>query len=150
MTIENQPSGIELFIEELRTSCTGGKNIPDIIKEVPSLFSTLYRVLKDVDLNADDRLIVYGAIGYFFVPDDVYPEEIHGQIGYIDDVILSLYILNEINNSVLGSEILKRNWDSNINIEQLENHLADLQEKYPSIYIDVLSHIGLIPNEVDF
>lgn len=143
-------SSIEIYKEELLESCVGGKDIPEIIKEVPYIFETLSKMIKDVDLTNEQRMLSYATIGYFFIPDDLYPEETLGQIGYVDDVILSLTIFNEIRSNNLGKDILNRNWTLNLGIDEVMDIIyPSLIKSFPKEYVDVLDHVGLLPNEID-
>ena len=58
----------------------------------------------------------------FFIPDDLFPEEIHGQIGYIDDVLLALCIFELIQSDNLGRQSLIRSWCLNEDIEVVLNN----------------------------
>ena len=143
-------SSVEKYRKELEQNCQGGEGLPDIIKEVPQIFTTLESLIRDKDLSNKERLKVFAAIGYFFIPDDLFPEEILGQEGYIDDVILCLAIFNEINRTDNGNEVLKRNWTSTRSIEEmLEKDLPFLMIKFPKQYIGVLDHFGLLPDDID-
>ena len=94
--------------------------------------------------------MVFAAIGYFFIPDDLFPEEKLGQIGYIDDIILSLHIINEISRSIYGYDKLLRNWKLEISIDDaLVTILPELMKNYPKESIGVLDYLGLIPDELD-
>lgn len=143
-------SSIVSYIQELKRDCKGGEGIPDIISEVPNIFITLQRLVKDKDLDNNNRLMVFAAIGYFFIPDDLFPEEELGQIGYVDDVILCLTIFREISLTPLGQTALIRNWvvQKDIN-EVIGEILTNLTEDYPEQYLKVLDHVGLLPDEVD-
>ena len=141
---------IELYKKELQESCIGGKGIPGIIKEVPNIFETITKLIKDLDITNEERMLSYAAIGYFFVPDDLYPEEILGQIGYIDDVLLSLTVFQEIRSTMMGAEALERNWCLNFGVEEvLDTIYPSLIKKYPKEYISVLDHIGILPDNID-
>lgn len=143
-------SSIENYVQELQIACKGGENIPDIILEVPNIFITMQGLLKDDDLDNNKRLLVFAAIGYFFIPDDLFPEEELGQIGYIDDMILCLTIFQEIAETPLGKFTLKRNWALQEKLEEvLGPKLDQLIEQYPKQYVKVLDHVGLLPNDVD-
>ena len=49
------------------------------------------------------------AITYFFSPIDLLPELIFGPFGYMDDIALTAYVLNDfVNNN--DSEILYEHW----------------------------------------
>lgn len=146
---KNNPT-IELYKKELMESCTGGKGIPRIIKEVPNIFETITKLIKDVDITNEERMLSYAAIGYFFVPDDLYPEEILGQIGYIDDVLLSLTVFQEIRSTMIGAEALERNWCLNFGVEEVMDTIyPSLIKKYSNEYISVLDHIGILPDNID-
>lgn len=137
---------LENYRRELEKTCLGGEGIPDIIKEVPAIFDTLGKLIKDQDLSSEHRKIVFCAIGYFFIPDDLFPEEIHGQIGYIDDVLLALCIFEVIQSDNLGRQSLIRSWCLNEDIEVvLNNELPKLKKEFRKEFISVTEHIGLYP-----
>ena len=148
--MSDNSSSIETYVQELRMACKGGEDIPDIILEVPNIFCTMQRLLKDEDLDNDKRLMVFAALGYFFIPDDLFPEEELGQIGYIDDVILCLTIFQEIAETPLGKFTLRRNWELTGALDEvLGPKLDQLITEYPKHYVKVLDHVGLLPNDVD-
>ena len=68
----------------------------NIIHLLPRLYDLLSALLKSVDLPQEYRKEIYLTMGYLFYPDDVYPEEIHGPIGFIDDIMLILVVLKKI------------------------------------------------------
>lgn len=143
-------TSIILYRQYLKENCIGGEGLPEIIKEVPNIFSTLESLIRDKDLQSNERLMVFAAIGYFFIPDDLFPEEKLGQIGYIDDIILSLHIINEISRSIYGYDKLLRNWKLEISIDDaLVTILPELMKNYPKESIGVLDYLGLIPDELD-
>ena len=49
------------------------------------------------------------AIAYFISPIDLLPEAILGPIGYLDDLGVAAYVLNDLLNSV-DPQVIKRNW----------------------------------------
>lgn len=143
-------SSIDSYIIELTNSCKGGKGVPDIITEVPNIFKTLQGLIKDKDISTKNRLLVFACIGYFFIPDDLYPEEELGQIGYIDDILLSLTIFKEIMSSPIGYNALKRNWCLGLEIENVVfERLPNLIMDFKIEYIDVLEYVGIIPENLD-
>lgn len=54
---------------------------------------TLYYTLEFVRLTKVQKIVVYGALGYFIFPFDFIPDFIPW-IGYIDDIALIIYALN--------------------------------------------------------
>ena len=137
---------IKKYRQQLKKSCTGGDGIPDIIKEVPAIFDTLEQLIKDEDIGSENRKMIFCAIGYFFIPDDLFPEEKLGQIGYIDDVILALCVFELIESDSLSKQSLKRAWRLNDDIETvLTEQLPRLKKEYRNEYITVTEHVGLYP-----
>lgn len=149
-SVNSAVSSIDSYVQELRESCSGGDGLPDIIKEVPQIFLTLQSLIKDRDISSENRLLIFAAIGYFFIPDDLFPEEELGQIGYIDDIILCIAIFIEIRNTNLGKEALRRNWKVKLDIDEVLTTIYDeLKKDYREQFIKVLTYVGLIPDDYD-
>ena len=144
-------SAFKRYISELETECIGGEGIPDIIKEVPNIFKTLTALLEDEDIRVENRRLVFLAVGYFFIPNDSYPEEIHGQIGYIDDVMLCLEIFQTITKTKTGYSALQRCWALEMDQDEtLEVTYPEIQNVYAEQYIDVMNYVGLTPENYNF
>ncbi len=102
------------FYQELRLKIANylEKNqIPygDILLLAPDFFHLLVKLSLDkrVDNNKKAKLAL--AITYFLSPIDLLPEVILGPVGYLDDVALAAYILNDfINNN--DSDLLYEHW----------------------------------------
>lgn len=140
---------IEDYRKELETSCTGGEGIPKLVEAVPAIFDTLESLIKDPDLSNKERTLVFAALGYFFIPDDLFPEEKLGQAGYIDDVILSLCIVQSIAESNAGKKVVARNWKLTQSMDDVfGNQLPSIIQSHPSEYVGVLSHFGLLPEDI--
>lgn len=143
-------SSINAYRNELRANCTGGKGIPDIVRYVPDIFDTLEQLIRDPDLTNHERTLTFAALGYFFIPDDLFPEEELGQAGYIDDAILSLCIIKGITQEVQGRNAVLRHWKLEQDMEEvLGPQLSKLIQEHPEEYVGVLDHFGLLPENVD-
>ena len=136
---------------ELENSCNSPNHeLPVIIREVSNIFKTLESLILEKDLTNNQRLNLFAAIGYFFIPDDFFPEEELGEIGYIDDIILALTILKEIHKTQLGTSIIYRHWQLKISVADVfDNVLPSIIKDYPKQYITVLDYFGLLPEEFD-
>ncbi len=75
----------------------------------PDLFHLLTKLLIDPDVPSDKKTKLLTATVYFISPIDFIPEAFFGPVGYLDDVALAAYILNDLLNSV-DPKIVKRNW----------------------------------------
>lgn len=63
---------------------------------VPDVFILLFRLLRDPRVSGTNKLLVGVGVAYFVLPIDIIPESIVGPMGYIDDLILGVFILNRI------------------------------------------------------
>ena len=88
------------FIEILRKNVITYKGDHHlIIRKAPELYSLAVKLLNDVKITKAIRLKLLCAIGYFVIPNDIFPEDEHGPIGYVEDIMLLIYIFREINNT---------------------------------------------------
>lgn len=108
----------------------------------PDLFKLLVDVLNEKSLKPELRLKVCAALGYFVVPYDILPEVIYGPHGYIDDVFLSTYVINEIKKK-MGYDFLNILWEGD---EELADVLDICYEQSMEILGDnidnILSYVG--------
>ncbi len=79
------------------------------ILATPDLFHLLCKLAVDSDVPIKKRIKLAGAIAYFMSPIDFLPEEIIGPAGYLDDISVAAYILNDIINNV-DPQIVRRHW----------------------------------------
>jgi len=75
----------------------------------PDLFHLLCKLSIDKDVAIKDKAKLAGVIAYFVSPIDLIPEAIVGPIGYIDDISLAAYVLNQIVNKT-EPEVIQRHW----------------------------------------
>ena len=105
------------FYQKLRTDIKkwfDEKNIYDnrwaeYILLAPDLFHLLTKLAIDPDVPASKKVKIAGIIAYFISPLDFLPEMLLGPVGYLDDIALTAYILNDIINDV-DPKIIQRNW----------------------------------------
>jgi uncharacterized membrane protein YkvA (DUF1232 family) len=116
----------------------------EIIQKAPMLFETAVKLLKDVQVTSHFRHKLLAAIGYLAIPNDIYPEDEHGPVGYVEDIMLLIYIFREIN-SAKGKTPLLRNWAGN---EQelsllLGRDFEILKESYSLLFDEVIKFTGV-------
>ncbi|MFH1760858.1 MAG: DUF1232 domain-containing protein [bacterium] len=75
----------------------------------PDFFHLLCALVRDTGIPGADKAKLAGAVAYFISPFDILPEAIYGPGGYIDDIALSIMVINGIINRN-GPEIVRRNW----------------------------------------
>lgn len=76
---------------------------------VPDVFILLWRLVNDSRVNGKDKVLVGSAVAYFIFPFDLIPEALVGPIGYLDDLVFAVYVLNKVLTSA-GEEIIREHW----------------------------------------
>jgi uncharacterized membrane protein YkvA (DUF1232 family) len=81
----------------------------EFILLAPDFFHLLCKLMLDKEMPSKKKVKLAAAIAYFISPLDILPEAILGPVGYLDDVALTAYVLNDIINEV-NPQIITRNW----------------------------------------
>jgi uncharacterized membrane protein YkvA (DUF1232 family) len=68
----------------------------DFLLLVPDVFILLWRLANDRRVNGKHKVLLGSGVAYFIFPFDVIPEAIVGPIGYLDDLLFGVYILNKM------------------------------------------------------
>jgi len=93
----------------LKKNSKTGHKWKEYILIVPDIFYLLVKLVQDKDVPQGKKVKLISAIAYFISPIDVLPEAILGPIGYLDDVAVAAYVLNDIINTI-DPQIIRRNW----------------------------------------
>ena len=75
----------------------------------PDIFILLARLVNDSRVSGKNKILLGTGIAYFILPIDLMPELILGPIGYLDDLVLAVYILNRILTDT-DEELLREHW----------------------------------------
>ncbi len=67
----------------------------EFILLLPDLYSLLCKLLDSKDLPIQLRADIYLCIGYLYHPQDIFSEEEHGTLGFLDDLMLILTVLRK-------------------------------------------------------
>jgi len=94
----------------------------------PDLFHLLCKLSIDKDVPIKEKAKLAGAIAYFVSPIDLVPEAIVGPIGYVDDISLAAYVLNQIVNNT-DPEIIKRHWAGEGDVLELIKDILERADK---------------------
>ena len=76
---------------------------------VPDVFILLWRLLYDPRVNGKNKVLLGSGVAYFLFPFDLVPEAFLGPIGYADDLVLAVYILNKLLGDT-NADILREHW----------------------------------------
>lgn len=63
---------------------------------VPDVFNLLWRLVNDKRVNGKNKVLLASSIAYYIFPFDILPEALTGPLGYFDDLIFGVYVLNRL------------------------------------------------------
>lgn len=86
-------SSIRKYVEKKGTAV--GKTASFLLL-VPDVFILLWRLANDPRIQGKDKVLLGSGVAYFLFPLDLVPEAIFGPIGYLDDLVLAVFILNRM------------------------------------------------------
>ncbi len=89
-----------------------GKNGVEIILLAPDLFVLLTRLIKDARVDTRKKVILGTVVAYWVLPTDILPEILTGAIGYLDDILITLYVIDSLFADT-DLEVLLDNWPGN-------------------------------------
>jgi len=75
----------------------------------PDLFHLLVKLVNDDDVPRKHKLQIGFAIAYFISPIDLLPDMLLGPIGFLDDIALAAFVLNNLLNDV-DPKVLRKHW----------------------------------------
>lgn len=81
----------------------------DILMLAPDFFHLLVRLSLDKRIPPSKKVKFFAGITYFISPMDFFPEALVGPIGYMDDIAVAAFILNDFINKN-DIEIVHEHW----------------------------------------
>jgi uncharacterized membrane protein YkvA (DUF1232 family) len=75
----------------------------------PDVFVLLWRLINDDRVNAKNKVMLGSGLAYYLFPLDIMPEGFLGPIGYIDDLVFAVYLLNKLLTDT-DPQILREHW----------------------------------------
>ncbi len=93
----------------IETDTGKNKQWSEYILLAPDLFHLLTKLSINKEIPESKRIKLFAAIAYFISPIDLLPEALLGPIGFLDDIALSAYVLNDIINNV-DPKIVTKSW----------------------------------------
>ncbi len=93
----------------LRTKTGKNHKWAEYLLLAPDLFYLLAKLLADPDVPTEKKIKLLAAVVYFISPIDFVPEAVLGPVGYLDDIAIAAYTLNDLINSI-DPQIIRRNW----------------------------------------
>ncbi|MGM0446492.1 MAG: YkvA family protein [Bacillota bacterium] len=103
--------------------------LPEVLLFAPDIFYLLINLLKDPEVPKAKKVKLGVVVAYFITPFDLLPEALIGFFGYIDDIALSAFVLNDLVNGI-NPEIIKRHWPGEDNILDVIQKILNDYDKF--------------------
>lgn len=117
--LEQISNEIKNWTEENRSS----KNYWKIyLINSPLIFSFLAGLTRLKNLTKNERALILAAIAYFINPFDYLPESILGALGYLDDVVVSAFVINRLFKKI-PEKFISDNWKGKLNFKTFINNI---------------------------
>ena len=81
----------------------------DYVFAAPDLFHLLCKLTTDSEIPSNKKIKLVAGIAYFISPIDLLPEMFLGPVGYLDDIAVAAFILNDLINEV-DPQIVRKHW----------------------------------------
>ncbi len=104
------------------------------VRWAPIFAATLMTLSQDPRLQPHHRGWVNAAIAYFVAGDDVVPEEKYGPYGYLDDNLVSAYVVERIARDV-GWKVIEEAWEGDLAAREVTREMLDRER-------ELLGHLG--------
>jgi uncharacterized membrane protein YkvA (DUF1232 family) len=115
----------------------------DVIMLAPHVFSLLANLHEDNRITKEHKRILNAAMAYFVHPYDIFPEDVYGAYGYIDDIFMAAYLLRQIS-SEIDKAIIQDHWMGDGDVMSIiENILSREKELVGENLPQMLDFVGL-------
>jgi uncharacterized membrane protein YkvA (DUF1232 family) len=105
-----------LALAERRNSKLGKPAIEALLL-APDVFILLVRLTLDRDVPPRARALIGGALAYFVLPFDLFPEGVVGSVGFLDDIVVAAAVLSQ----ALGGDLepyARKYWNGDQELRQ--------------------------------
>jgi uncharacterized membrane protein YkvA (DUF1232 family) len=116
----------------------------EIIVHAPRIYGLLCKLLMSNKISKRYRTKICATIAYFQLPNDIFPEELFGAKGYIDDIYLSLHVLQDLMGEYGIAEIIEyRDGNPDILKRLLNKDYEKLDKRFRYILGKMFDYVGL-------
>lgn len=123
------------FVDTLRENVKGYSEVHSkIIKLAPEVFKIFQTLTKREALDPSTEKLVNSVISYFVLPYDALPESELGPFGYVDDLYLCAYVINNLKKK--KEKLIRGCWKGEGDIFKVSSQILDEVEKSPVDSID--------------
>lgn len=113
-----------------------------LLRNIPRFFNLLQKIYISKELTWDAKFKINSCFSYFAIPDDYIPDD-DGPEGFLDDLFVCVYVLNEL--SIEYPILIDDMWEFDDNIiELIPIVLDDTIDLLGEKCYDILGFIGLL------
>lgn len=101
-----------------------GRPAAEVLLLAPDIFVLLSRLALDRDVPTPARTLIGGALAYFILPFDLFPEAVVGGVGYLDDIVVAAAVLSQ----TLGGDLepyAEKYWSGKQDLRVVLHDIAD-------------------------
>lgn len=81
----------------------------ELLMLAPDFFILLWRLANDGRVSGKNKVLLGSGLAYYIFPLDIVPELLVGPIGFLDDLVFGVYMLNKMLSDT-SAEILREHW----------------------------------------
>lgn len=114
------------------------ERVKDFLLFAPDVFILLWRLANDPRVSGKDKVLLGTGLAYYIFPLDVVPELLVGPIGFVDDLVFGVYILNRL---VVDTDesVLREHWSGSEDLLKMMRRVLDAADNLVST--DFLKYI---------
>lgn len=109
--------------------------VGNYILVAPDLFHLLTKMMLDNRIDSKSKTMIGSGILYFITPLDFLPEFLTGPVGFLDDAVVAIFIVNSLLNK-FSEDLVKEHWAGDEDllevIRRFSNSGSQLAEKVPA------------------
>jgi uncharacterized membrane protein YkvA (DUF1232 family) len=94
----------------------------------PDVFVLLWRLVNDARVNTKDKLMLGTGIAYYLFPLDIMPEALLGPVGYLDDLVFAVFLLNRMLKDT-DAAILRDHWSGTDDVLSMIRNVLGAADK---------------------
>jgi len=87
----------------------------ELLLLVPDFFILLWRLVNDARVQGKNKVLLGSGVAYFLFPIDLMPEAFLGPVGFADDLVLAVFILNKVLADT-SADVIRQHWSGDEDI----------------------------------
>lgn len=98
--------------------------VKDFLLFAPDVFILLWRLANDNRVAGKDKVLLGSGLAYYIFPLDVVPELLVGPVGFLDDLVFGVYILNRLVADT-DEAVLREHWSGSEDLLHMMKRVLD-------------------------